>query len=412
MHRHNFYPFFLLPFGSANPLPEPKPPSSLALLDIITPSPTTTIQLTSLATYLNLTTISTTTTSTSVLTLLANSTTVLIFPAESLDSELNLPALDIETVLPEPQVYTYIETTTLVDEYGGAGGLTNPSTTYIPEAPGILPPPAPPPIPQEQQQQPEAPKEDFSTPYHDAAGNPLNPNTQTPPHVPHKLKSFTSRLLSRIPNPIAAISKITSAIPPAFPDAKPDTSTSTDPNSPSFHSSPPPANVNNKLLKKPLGINCRGRQCCGSTKSKNAPGYRGSLSLAHLINQIPDNRTFAHLEKIACIGTVPLADTHNFICAWLNYGRRWGTPYYLPGGKGEALRTAKNIKRLVNELLDHGCKRCGSVPMDYPENNDGSLGYLTFNARKHSCPGENFGIDTVCPPQYPIEEAKTGGDVV
>lgn len=36
------------------------------------------------------------------------------------------------------------------------------------------------------------------------------------------------------------------------------------------------------------------------------------------------------------------------------------------------------------------------MPLQYPEHNDGSLGYLTFNARHHGCPNEIYEVDAVC----------------
>jgi len=102
------------------------------------------------------------------------------------------------------------------------------------------------------------------------------------------------------------------------------------------------------------GINCEG--------NANCPGVVGSLSeIKSFANGADDNRFYQNGEHIACVES--LAGTG--LCAFLqNTG---GVP-------------GSSIKTLLQDLLDHGCKKCGSVPVFFPsDNNDGDHGILTVN---------------------------------
>jgi hypothetical protein len=41
--------------------------------------------------------------------------------------------------------------------------------------------------------------------------------------------------------------------------------------------------------------------------------------------------------------------------------------------------TGRRIKHLMSGLVAHGCKRCGSIPITWPESNDPRNGILTAN---------------------------------
>ncbi|EGU86399.1 hypothetical protein FOXB_03083 [Fusarium oxysporum f. sp. conglutinans Fo5176] len=103
------------------------------------------------------------------------------------------------------------------------------------------------------------------------------------------------------------------------------------------------------------GINCNGAAGC--------PSVAGNLDqLINLANGIDDNRWYNSGQKIVCIQT-NLGNTG--LCAFQqNTG---GAPGH-------------SIKSLLRSLRDHGCKKCGSVPLFYPsDNNDSSHGILTVN---------------------------------
>ncbi|KAI8661343.1 Kp4 domain-containing protein [Fusarium keratoplasticum] len=97
------------------------------------------------------------------------------------------------------------------------------------------------------------------------------------------------------------------------------------------------------------GINCKGSSSCGT--STNSLG-----DLVNLANYVDHSRWYQNGEHIVC------ADN---LCAFLqNTGG-------MPGTK---------IRSLLVELSNHGCKKCGSVPVFFPDDNDEkSHGILTVN---------------------------------
>ncbi|KAF2689773.1 killer toxin [Lentithecium fluviatile CBS 122367] len=109
-----------------------------------------------------------------------------------------------------------------------------------------------------------------------------------------------------------------------------------------------------------LGINCRGSSNCGLV---------GTASLDGVINaarNAGDNHVFQNGEHVACVqfgnGGVPGGS----LCAFPQ-----GTSGGIEGWKA---------KQLLGFLKDHGCSRCGSVPRNYPVDNDvNSAGQLTVN---------------------------------
>ncbi|KAJ3524757.1 hypothetical protein NM208_g11930 [Fusarium decemcellulare] len=102
------------------------------------------------------------------------------------------------------------------------------------------------------------------------------------------------------------------------------------------------------------GINCNGSALCS-----REPG-----NLQHILSYsggLDDNRWYQNGQHIICQTSTDNAG----LCAFLkNTGG-------LPG---------REIKRLLIELENHGCKKCGSVPAFYPsDNNSNSHGELTVN---------------------------------
>ncbi|KAF4496198.1 KP4 killer toxin [Fusarium agapanthi] len=87
------------------------------------------------------------------------------------------------------------------------------------------------------------------------------------------------------------------------------------------------------------GINCKGSVLCG----------QGTEPLSNLINYaggLNDNRWYQNGQHIVCGGS---------LCAFLQ------NTDGLPG---------RDIKRLLGELRDHGCKYYSSVPVFFPNDNN------------------------------------------
>ncbi|KAL3679126.1 hypothetical protein R1sor_022082 [Riccia sorocarpa] len=97
-----------------------------------------------------------------------------------------------------------------------------------------------------------------------------------------------------------------------------------------------------------LGINCRGSSNC-------AAGRAHALSEINTkVQGLPDANVYPNGQHIACSDN---------ICAFLQN---------ISGTK-----TAAQIKGYVNQLLAHGCGKCGSVPTE--PGNDVGTGQLTVN---------------------------------
>ncbi|KAK3313484.1 Kp4-domain-containing protein [Apodospora peruviana] len=104
-------------------------------------------------------------------------------------------------------------------------------------------------------------------------------------------------------------------------------------------------------LTSALGINCEGSGGCV------AFGMGDELqSFKDVASQIP-NRQYQNGEHIAC---------NDGFCLFLQ-----GTGFGAPGS---------SIPPLIDALLNHNCKTCGSVPIFFPQgSNDPSAGILTSN---------------------------------
>ena len=107
-----------------------------------------------------------------------------------------------------------------------------------------------------------------------------------------------------------------------------------------------------------LGINCRGAFGCGADLEDFSLG-----DLISAASSIDDNRVWQNGQHAACAtGSVDL----NAICAFPQ-----GTANGIAGWK---------IKQLLGFLQTHGCTRCGSVPLNFPNDNDvDDAGMLTVN---------------------------------
>uniref|UniRef100_A0A914Q8D3 Killer toxin Kp4 domain-containing protein n=1 Tax=Panagrolaimus davidi TaxID=227884 RepID=A0A914Q8D3_9BILA len=79
---------------------------------------------------------------------------------------------------------------------------------------------------------------------------------------------------------------------------------------------------------------------------------------------IDNNRDYNSGENIVCYKSGEDIVASGF-CLFLQ-----DTKGSVKGGK---------IFELLNHLLEHGCKGCGSVPVDFPGSNDPGNGILTMN---------------------------------
>ncbi|KAF2429475.1 Kp4-domain-containing protein [Tothia fuscella] len=113
-----------------------------------------------------------------------------------------------------------------------------------------------------------------------------------------------------------------------------------------------------------LGINCRGSGACTGLVRPAVP------PLVHAIWSLDDNYLWSTREPIAC---------YIRVCAFLQPWSGHGADTIDKGVTG------RRIKELAREIFKHGCTECGSVPLDYPESNDGAVaGELTFNVVKNT----------------------------
>ncbi|EPS36329.1 hypothetical protein H072_10156 [Dactylellina haptotyla CBS 200.50] len=180
------------------------------------------------------------------------------------------------------------------------------------------------------------------------------------------------------------------------------------PHVPREDTSPNP-NINQLLTrshKKPLGINCRGKHYCTLDPFNNK---HLSSSLLHILESVPDDRIFAHKELIACVRGIKFLDfREGYLCAWFDYASNKDRGYWEHRSE---MVSGRHAKVLAKEIVMHNCNRCGSVPINYPSDNDGSTGYLTFNARRTGCPGELFDVDSVCGGANVDHGVLVGGEV-
>uniref|UniRef100_A0A914Z4A0 Killer toxin Kp4 domain-containing protein n=1 Tax=Panagrolaimus superbus TaxID=310955 RepID=A0A914Z4A0_9BILA len=107
-----------------------------------------------------------------------------------------------------------------------------------------------------------------------------------------------------------------------------------------------------------LGINCRGSfYCWRGADIQNIKSYMDGL--------IDNNRDYNSGENIVCYRASEEETIQSGFCLFLQ-----NTKSPVKGGR---------IFDLLNHLIDHGCKGCGSVPIDFPESNDPGNGILTMN---------------------------------
>jgi hypothetical protein len=155
-------------------------------------------------------------------------------------------------------------------------------------------------------------------------------------------------------------------------------------------------------LASSLGINCRGSGVCplatffAGAQSQGqdiVQGLRDALDRTTL----PNTTTYGNGEHIVCVGTtIPISISIGPELLSVNLGGGipaggiCGFPQNLQAGTTLSLQ---QIKTLANDIIQHGCNTCGSVPITFPNNqNVDSVGELTFNFVSEG----NFVCDGKC----------------
>jgi hypothetical protein len=100
-----------------------------------------------------------------------------------------------------------------------------------------------------------------------------------------------------------------------------------------------------------MGKNCKGSYFCGDCSDIQI--------VWKLAQDIPDDKWYADGKKILCAQ-----------CAWGD--SRSGLCLFTQKMKGQPVR-GKHIKYYLRLLIDHGCKQCGSIPLNNQKVEDGEL---------------------------------------
>uniref|UniRef100_A0AC35F9F4 Killer toxin Kp4 domain-containing protein n=1 Tax=Panagrolaimus sp. PS1159 TaxID=55785 RepID=A0AC35F9F4_9BILA len=117
------------------------------------------------------------------------------------------------------------------------------------------------------------------------------------------------------------------------------------------------------LVVAGLGINCRGSSGC-----------KGEPTLEQLnaeVQKLDDGRVYRSGEHIVCLprgrGIISIINWRDGLCIFLQFAPE-GTTI-----------TGSRVKQLIPQLMAHGCKGCGSIPINFPASNDPGPGILTTN---------------------------------
>jgi hypothetical protein len=125
-------------------------------------------------------------------------------------------------------------------------------------------------------------------------------------------------------------------------------------------------------LSSQEGINCKGSGACPIFNADN-PDVAVSKQIQNAIWSIPDSRVYKNGQHIACVPgnyiiTIPPQNipvtVFGGICAFL---------------QNSPDKNSRDLKWLIDNLVGHNCKACGSVPVTYPGDNDIKNGMLTLN---------------------------------
>ena len=140
------------------------------------------------------------------------------------------------------------------------------------------------------------------------------------------------------------------------------------------------------------GINCHGSHWCkeGFHIWQQVPYDLADLN--KYITEIPDPSRWiwsvnAHIACKPAFHYISLWTLPGFWCL------------FTQGNVRSGVVDGKLVKRKVLQLLDHGCRRCGSVPLR--DDNNPAYGILTMNFVSHSDCGNGL-----CSPSQILSEAK------
>lgn len=107
-----------------------------------------------------------------------------------------------------------------------------------------------------------------------------------------------------------------------------------------------------------LGINCRGSSTCGVVEGSIATLTNNVCSLPGFFKYAPGQRITYYCDRFAGGLAVFTQNTSSNL-------------------------SARNACSLLKRLQNHGCKKCGSIPLAFPGSNDVSKGQLTVNYVAH-----------------------------
>ncbi|CEF75998.1 hypothetical protein FGSG_10551 [Fusarium graminearum PH-1] len=146
-------------------------------------------------------------------------------------------------------------------------------------------------------------------------------------------------------------------------------------------------------LSDALGINCRGSGLCS--------GNKGALSqLIAQVRAIDPSKRFGNGEHVTCVDIDNIGN-HPAICAFYQ-------------GIGDRTFSLSETQTFLQQIVDHGCKLCGSVPTD-PGNNVAN-GQLTVNVvinpTKRDAPQSPAVYEKRDAPQSPTVHEKRGDNLL
>ncbi|KAH7246685.1 killer toxin Kp4/SMK [Fusarium tricinctum] len=124
-------------------------------------------------------------------------------------------------------------------------------------------------------------------------------------------------------------------------------------------------------LSEALGINCRGSGLC--------VGNKGAITqMAGQLRAIDSSKTFSEGQHITCVEIDNIGEPS--ICLFYQQ-------------TGSRTFTVAQTQALFQQILDHGCKLCGSVPLDGGDVKNGELTVnAVTNAKKRSPAPTPFGF--------------------
>jgi hypothetical protein len=118
-----------------------------------------------------------------------------------------------------------------------------------------------------------------------------------------------------------------------------------------------------------LGVNCRGSSTCNYFYQPNGDAWTDrpmQLLMYSLLGQLPTGAEYSNGQHIACLagkGGIPNFWADGALCLFLQ--------------NAAAPVPAVTVELLLQDLLDHDCSACGSIPVTW--GTDVSQGELTVN---------------------------------